>query len=53
MLSFKKGIFVLFTFSVPWIGGISEPRKSVWTLKGFGLDGQVGWIQPYIVPART
>ena len=30
--------------SITGIGGISQPGKSMWTLKCFGLGGQVGQI---------
>ena len=36
--------------SITGIGGISQPRKSTWTLKCFGPDGWVGQIRPYILP---
>ena len=36
--------------SITGIGGISQSRKSMWTLKCFGPDGQIGRIRPYDLP---
>ena len=35
---------------VTGVGGVSQPQISVWSLKCYGPEGQVGRIRPNILP---
>ena len=37
--------------SITGIGGVFQPHRSVWSLRCYGPDGQVGQIQPYVLLA--